>query len=57
MYSADGMWKYTAGTFVKLEEALNLQSQLKADGFSDAFVVAFKNGERISVKEAQAIQP
>lgn len=57
MYSADGMWKYTAGTFDKLEEALNLQAQLKADGFSDAFVVAFKNGERISVKEAQSIQP
>jgi N-acetylmuramoyl-L-alanine amidase len=57
MYSTEGIWKYTAGTFDKLEEALNLQSQLKADGFSDAFVVAFKNGERISVKEAQAIQP
>jgi N-acetylmuramoyl-L-alanine amidase len=56
MYFADGMWKYTAGSFNKLEEALNLQSQLKADGFTDAFVVAFKNGERISVKDALVIQ-
>jgi len=57
MYFADGMWKYTAGSFNKLEEALTLQAQLKADGFTDAFVVAFKNGERISVKEANSIQP
>lgn len=57
MYSSGGMWKYTAGAFEKLEDAVNLQAQLKAEGYPDAFVVAFKNGERISIQEAQAIQP
>ncbi|MCB0819344.1 MAG: N-acetylmuramoyl-L-alanine amidase [Bacteroidetes bacterium] len=57
MYSAGGLWKYTAGAFEKMEDAVNLQADLKAQGFSDAFVVAFRNGERISIKDARAYQP
>jgi N-acetylmuramoyl-L-alanine amidase len=57
MYSSGGMWKYTAGSFDKEEDAVNLQAELKAQGFGDAFVVAFKNGERINLKDARAYQP
>jgi N-acetylmuramoyl-L-alanine amidase len=57
MYSAGGLWKYTAGAFDKLEDAVTLQTELKSQGFSDAFVVAFKNGERISIQEARAYNP
>ncbi|MEX1190228.1 MAG: N-acetylmuramoyl-L-alanine amidase [Bacteroidia bacterium] len=57
MYSAKGLWKYTAGAFDKLEDAATLQSELKNQGFSDAFVVAFRNGERISIEEARAYNP
>ena len=41
----------------KQEDALKLLSDLKKAGFDDAFVVAFKNNVRISLQEAQLIQP
>lgn len=56
-YFAGGLWKYTAGSFNKHEEAVTLQNELRKQGFEDAFVVAFKNGERISMQEARVIQP
>lgn len=56
-YFSGGLWKYTAGSFNKHEEAVTLQNELRKQGFEDAFVVAFKNGERISMQEARVIQP
>jgi hypothetical protein len=51
-YKDGGLYKYTAGNKRDLKSASELQSELRRKGFSGAFVVTFKNGERISVKEA-----
>jgi N-acetylmuramoyl-L-alanine amidase len=54
-YKQDGSFKYTAGNAKTFEEALDLQKQLRAQGFKDAFVVAFSNGKRISVDDARKL--
>lgn len=52
-YEQNGTWKYTAGKLEKPEDAIKLQAELKKDGFNDAFVVAFRNNQRITLQEAQ----
>ena len=47
-----GLYKYTIGNKIDIQSASALQSELRKKGFSDAFVVAFKNGKRIPVREA-----
>jgi hypothetical protein len=39
-----------------LDEAVKHQSLIRNKGYTDAFVVPFKNGERISVAEAKEIE-
>jgi N-acetylmuramoyl-L-alanine amidase len=56
-YFANNSWKYTVGNCQTQEEAIKLQSEMKKLGFTDAFVVVFKNNNRISLQEAQAITP
>jgi N-acetylmuramoyl-L-alanine amidase len=56
-YKFNKNWKYTIGSCDKQEDALKLLTDLKKAGFDDAFVVAFKNNVRISLQEAQLIQP
>jgi N-acetylmuramoyl-L-alanine amidase len=51
-YFHDGLYKYTLGNEKSLEAAAHIQKQLQEAGFKDAFVVAFKNNERISPAEA-----
>jgi len=51
-YKDGGLYKYTIGDKRDLRSASALQSELRKKGFSDAFVVAFKNGKRIPVREA-----
>lgn len=52
-YKQDGLFKYTSGNFENdLNAAKKLQTQLRSKGFQHAFVVAFKDGERISMEEA-----
>jgi len=48
----DGLVRYMAGSFTEYKEAINYQAQMKARGFEDAFIVTFKNGERISLNVA-----
>jgi N-acetylmuramoyl-L-alanine amidase len=57
VYFHNGLYKYTSGAFSKLETAVNSQNQLRKAGFTDAFVAAFLNGERISMDEAKRLQP
>lgn len=52
-YEQGGSYKYTVGRFEKPEDATKLQAELKQQGFRDAFVVAFRNNQRISLQEAQ----
>lgn len=51
-YKDGGLYKYTVGNKKDLKSASASQSELRRKGFTGAFVVTFKNGERISVKEA-----
>ncbi len=55
VYFHNGLYKYTSGHFPNKSDAVNLQQRLRAKGFRDAFVVAFYQGKRISLKEAQKI--
>jgi N-acetylmuramoyl-L-alanine amidase len=49
------MYKYQVRNFPRLLEANNARIVLQAQGFQDAFVVPYLNGERISMSEAQAL--
>jgi len=54
-YKDSGLYKYTVGNQKDLKSASSLQSEFRRKGFSGAFVVAFKNGKRIPVREAQRL--
>lgn len=50
-----GVTVYTVGELKSYQDALQMQSQVRMEGVKDAFIAAYKNGERISVKEARKI--
>jgi len=52
-YEHNGMIKYTSGHFTTLNQALSHQAKVRNAGFSDAFVVVFDQGKRISLEEAR----
>lgn len=52
-----GYYKYRLGPYKTLDEAVKKQNYLRNNGFKDAFVIALKDGKRISVDEARALQP
>lgn len=54
-YYHSGYYKYVAGNYSSLDEAATNLHLVRNKGFSDAFVVAFKDGKRISPKEAMKI--
>jgi N-acetylmuramoyl-L-alanine amidase len=56
IYEHNGLYKYTSGFFEKMPDALNHLSEVKAAGFKDAFVAAFKGRERISNEEARKLE-
>ena len=53
VYFYNGAYRYTSGDFRTKQEATARQSEVRKMGFSDAFVVAFINGERATIKEAE----
>ena len=55
MYKQDGQFKYTTGNFTKFSDASELKSEMRKKGYKDAFIVAFLNEEKISLKEAKAV--
>jgi N-acetylmuramoyl-L-alanine amidase len=53
-YKDKGVWKYTVGNYATQAEAVKRQGELRAKGFTGAFVVAFdENGNRITLEEAK----
>ncbi len=53
--ASNGYIRYTAGNFNKLENANAVKNDLRNLGYSDAFVVVYFNGKRITLNEALAI--
>ncbi|WP_159038605.1 N-acetylmuramoyl-L-alanine amidase family protein [Brumimicrobium mesophilum] len=52
-YKQDGLYKYTAGLFENdFDTANKYKVEMQNLGFKHAFVVGFKNGERIPIAEA-----
>ena len=52
-YLQDNLYKYTVGTFVgDYKSANDYKNKMKGEGFVNAFVVAFLNGERINLEKA-----
>ncbi|PCJ25278.1 MAG: N-acetylmuramoyl-L-alanine amidase [Flavobacteriales bacterium] len=56
LYQAGGLYRYVVGKETNMTDANRLQLQLRAKGFKDAFIVAFSDGERISVSSALQLQ-
>ncbi|MFI5141993.1 MAG: N-acetylmuramoyl-L-alanine amidase, partial [Bacteroidia bacterium] len=51
-YKAGNVYKLTSGSFSTPDEVIKHQEKMRAAGYKDAFVVAFKNNQRIDFKEA-----
>ncbi|MGB0402500.1 MAG: hypothetical protein ACPGEG_00295 [Salibacteraceae bacterium] len=51
-----GMNKYRIGKYTNINDAVNTKKKAFNGGFLDAFVVAYNNGERISIPAAKAIE-
>ncbi|MEP7168163.1 MAG: N-acetylmuramoyl-L-alanine amidase, partial [Bacteroidota bacterium] len=48
----DGMVRFTVGNFQEINQAINFQTVMRGKGFKDAFVTAYHNNKRITLKEA-----
>lgn len=52
-YQQDGVFKYTTGKFIgDFKKATKFKNEVRAKGFTNAFVVAFLNNERINLEKA-----
>ena len=54
-YIQRGTYCYTTGSFSNVKDAVNLQKSVRETGFKDAFIVAFYNGERITLQRAKEL--
>src|SRR6185312_4988640 len=49
MYQDNANYKYTAGNYYVLSDAVELQTKMRNDGYKDAFVVTFKGNKRVTL--------
>ena len=54
-YMQNGVCRYTTGNLATVREATALQKEVRGKGFADAFIVAFNNGERITLQKAKEL--
>ena len=47
------LYKYQARHFMNFQQAFSAKLQVQKQGFKDAFIVAYKNGEKISIAAAK----
>ena len=52
MYISGKFYKYIVGNYDNVEQAKERLKEVKEKGYSTAFIIAFENGKRISIKEA-----
>jgi hypothetical protein len=55
MYRHNGLYKYTVGNYTDPEKAKSMLTSVKQSGFPDAFLVVFRNGERLPQQEADRL--
>ena len=53
VYESNGADRYVSGHFQTKSEAVARLTEVRNLGFTDAFIIAFKDGKRVSVKEAE----
>ena len=53
VYEYNGAFRYISGKFTSKDAATKRQAEVRALGYKDAFVVAFVNGERGTLKQAE----
>ena len=53
---AGSIYKYQIGSFSSVEGAQQLLQKFKTGGVSEAFVVAYENGNQITIEQARAIR-
>ena len=53
VYEYGGAFRYVSGKFKSKDAATKRQAEIRALGYKDAFVVAFINGERGTIKQAE----
>lgn len=53
VYEYGGAFRYISGRFTSKDAATKRQAEVRALGYKDAFVIAFVNGERGTVKQAE----
>lgn len=54
-YKDNGLYKYVLGNEKSFDKIKELSQQVKTTTFPDAFIIAFRNNERISVQEARGL--
>ena len=52
-YRASGLYRYSSGKFDSLEKARERQKEVVSLGITDAFIVAYYNGERVSIQKSR----
>ena len=53
VYEYNGAFRYVSGKFTSKDAATKRQAEIRKLGYKDAFVVAFVNGERGTIKQAE----